>query len=718
MSSSKLVWRQVHWPRPLDVERVASFLRMWAADPAEPRIVIETRADRSGISWHVGAEASAIYHVTRPISEQLPGSIVTEPTTPRGATLAAGRLKVSARYRPLRADAEQVTRRLLGALGRVQGSEHGVVQIVLGNRHHARALPSKPSSTASRWRWSPAMPGMITTPSDGEQRAAQRSKVGESGFACTIRVGVSADEASRRRSLLRGVVAALGAAEGPGVRVRSTPTNPRQIDDVRSPWLWPLHLNVTELLGLLALPIGDDYLPGLPPRHPRPVAPRRLASESDRIVAQATAPGVDGALGYSMTDAMRHTWIIGPNGTGKSTLLLNLIVGDMAAGRSVICIEPKDLVADVLARIPESRRDDVVVLDPADTHAVGFNPLISYGRSPDLVADALLGTFHAVYENAWGIRTADVLHAGLLTLARRDDASLAMLPLLLSRPAFRRSLTQHAMRDDPYGTGPFWSAFEKLSDAEQAQVIAPAMTRLRQWLIRPSLRAVLAQREPRFNIRQALTEPTIVLVPLQPGVLGPEGAQLMGAMILSELWTAIRERVAVPVNQRLPVSVYVDEVQQYLRLPVDLADVLATSRSLGTAWHLAHQFSHQLSPEMRAAFETNARSRIAFQLAPTDAKLMAAGQSVLEPGDFASLPVHHVYASLTQDGEVTPWASGKTLPPPPISSDPADIRARSRANYGRSLDEVEAGLTALLDTPDAPTPPTGRTTRRPRGETS
>jgi hypothetical protein len=91
-------------------------------------------------------------------------------------------------------------------------------------------------------------------------------------------------------------------------------------------------------------------------------------------VADASAPGAGGIIGYDTTDALRHTWVIGPNGVGKSTLLLNLILQDLEADRPVVVIiGPKDLIADLLARIPEKRRDDIVVLDPFDEAPVGIN---------------------------------------------------------------------------------------------------------------------------------------------------------------------------------------------------------------------------------------------------------------------------------------------------------------------------------------------------------
>jgi hypothetical protein len=163
------------------------------------------------------------------------------------------------------------------------------------------------------------------------------------------------------------------------------------------------------------------------------------------------------------------------------------------------------------------------------------------------------------------------------------------------------------------------------------------------------------------------------------------------------LWQAIRERAGTPEGSREPVMIYIDEVQDYLKLPTDLGDALATARSLKAGFHLAHQYEKQLPPSMLEAFKNNARSRICFQLQAGDAKDMASGQSVLAPEDFSSLPAHHIYASLIRDNSIQPWASGTTRPAPPVSSDPDDIRRRSEAQYGQPLDEIEAGFAALLD---------------------
>src|SRR5207248_2154692 len=211
-----------------------------------------------------------------------------------------------------------------------------------------------------------------------------------------------------------------------------------------APWRWPLRLNVAELLSLLAWPVGDQPLPGIPRDASRSLRADARVRPHGRVIAQASAPGEDRQLGLAIEDARQHLHVIGPTGTGKSTLLANLVVQDIAAGRGVVVIEPKgDLVQDVLARIPPERTDDVVVLDPSETaYPVGLNPLLSRGRSPELVADHVLAVFHGLYASAWGPRLQDILHAALLTLARRDDASICVLPALLTNQAVRRRLVR------------------------------------------------------------------------------------------------------------------------------------------------------------------------------------------------------------------------------------------------------------------------------------
>jgi len=706
----ELVWRQLHQPRPVEPERAVSVLRQWAADARNPRLVLEAVADADQVSYRLATIGPALGSITAVLAHTLPGTTLTPPTSERLPVQLAMKLKASSRHRPLRTDDPETTvRAILSALAQTGRGEQLVLQLLLGPRRVPLAVPTQsPSSIIAPWyqvAWH-GHGGQV----DSEKRTALRAKVSDHGFACMVRIGVTANSIGRRRALVLGLLAAIRTSEAAGIQLRLKPEQERRLNSAGRPLWWPLRLGVSEALLLTAWPLGSDDLPGLPAIHPKSLPPAPGTTGAQRVIAKATAPGVDAQLALPVHAALQHLHVIGPTGVGKSVLLGRLIAQDIAAGHGVVVIDPKDLIDDVLAHIPRSRRDDVVVLDAADRTPVGLNPLASSGEPAEVTADLLLAVFKALYADSWGPRTQDILHACLLTLARRDDATLVMLPLLLTNPGFRRSLTSGL--HDPLALEPFWAWYEQLAPGERAQAIAPLMNKLRQWLLRPSLRAVLGQREPRFQLSQVFTEQKILLVPLRKAILGPEAAALLGSLVVAQLWQAIQARAAVPASQRRPVLVYIDEVQDYLHLPTDLGDALAQARGFGVGFTLAHQFLGQLPPAMRAAVLSNARSRVCFQLSREDAGQFAKGHPELGAEDFTALGQYQVYASLFTRGAGSPYASGVTPPPSPGISRPADLLRASRQRYGRPLDEIEAGFAELLKgQPQTTETPLGRRRR-------
>jgi len=696
VTESPLVWRQLHWTRPIEPERAVSVLRQWAADGRSPRVALEVVADAGNVSYRLGTLRPALPAVRAVLAHTLPGTTLTDSISNRQPVQLALKLKASTRHRALRSDSPETTiRAILSALSQVRPGERLVLQLLLGPRRVPLAIPThSPSSIATPWyqaAWR-GNGGQI----DSEKRSALRNKVSDHGFACTLRIGVTADSIGRRRALVHGLLAAIRTSEAAGVRLRLTAEREARLNTAGRPIWWPLRLNVNELLVLTAWPLGSDDLPGLPATYPRPLPPAPGTTGAQRVIATATAPGSQAQLALPARQALQHTHVLGPTGVGKSVLLSRLIEQDIHDGRAVVVIEPKgDLIEDVLGRIPAHRHGDVVLLDAADNTApVGLNPLAASGARPEVTADLLLSVFKALYADAWGPRTQDILHACLLTLARRSDATLVMLPLLLTNAGCRRSLTIGL--HDPLALEPFWAWYESLSDGERNQAIAPLMNKLRQWLLRPSLRAVLGQRQPRFELRQVFTERKILLVPLRRAILGPEAAALLGSLVVAQLWQTIQARAAIPAAKRHPVMVYIDEVQDYLHLPTDLGDALAQARGYGVGFTLAHQFLDQLPPAMLAAVLSNARSRVCFQLSQKDAVQMAKGHPELGPEDFIALGQFEIYASLFARGSVTPYTSGRTLPPSPVISRPDELQQRSRDRYGRPLDEIEAGFADLL----------------------
>jgi len=713
VATDGLVWQMVIWPLPLRESAALGLVRHFAAQAHAPQLIVETRADVTGVTYLLGCPQQHAASVRATVEQLVRGAVVVPfEASDRVPMKTARRVQLSSAVRPLEPiDPVASTRSVLHALTTVDRGEQLVIQQILGPRITPRTAPVHPPA-ASQSVVSRLWVGVAHEGSADARQALSR-KLGQHGFAAIVRIGVQAPTSKRRARLMFGLIAALGTKNTPGVRVQFKPEAAHSVNILKPLWPWwarGSRLTAMETVRLSGWPVADrddESFPGLPPKHPKPIRPSAPMLAGQQVLAQANAPGANGTLGYNTLDRMRHTWLLGPSGTGKSTLLLNLIVQDLENNRPLVVIEPKDLVAEILSRIPAHRLDDVVLLDPLDTAPVGINPLHrgpGDHRSADVVADSLFATFKALYRtgsgDGLGPRSSDILRHCLQVLASRPDASLVMLPLLLTNPGFRHFVTRGIMQSDPFDAGPFWQWFNELSPEAAAQITAPLSNKIRPLLDR-NLRAVLAQRQPCFNVRDVLTNKKILLVPLQKGVLGPEIAQLLAAVVLGELWQAICERTAIPEAQRDPVMIYVDEVQEFLHLPTDLDDALATARSLKAGFHLAHQFEGQLPRTMTEAFRSNARNKICFQLSVTDAKTMAAGQTVLAPEDFTTQPAHHIYATLIRDNSAQPWASGITLPPPPEVSDPADIRQRSRERYGQSRSEIDAGFAALLEPTDS-----------------
>ena len=701
-----LVWHQLRFALPLAQDVAVGLVERLLADGSLGRVVLELRASGGQATWAVGSSAGERLvsvvrelvpgcRVSRGVSRRAVDQAVVVSARPAGAGLATERLSA-------------VGRAVLAALAVTAEGEELVVQLQLGRRFAPQAL-----GRVEPQGWLELL-GLVPIPSaTGERGRRMRAQVGRHRAAVCLRLGVRAASPLRQRTLLQGLLGALRLLEGPGVRLRARMEHPAKLDGVRRPWRAGLELGAGEIVAMVGWPVGEGALPATPSAHPRVLALPQ-ARETQRAFATGVADQAGERLGISIGDALYHTVLLGPTGAGKSTALAHLALADIAAGRGVLLIDPKtDLVADILARIPASRTRDVVVIDPTSSRPVGINPLARAqaarsgalssvgggvpggGASPELVADTVLATLKGVFAESWGVRVEQVLSAALVTLARTPGATLVDLPLLLTNAAYRQRLIA-ASGADPLGTGQFWAAYEALSEAQRQQWVGPVLTRLQPFLIRPHLRATLGQAAPSFDLGEVFTRRRIVLVSLNKGVLGAESARLLGSLLVGQLWPLILARAAVEPSRRHVVSVFIDEVQDYLSLPGSLADALAQARSLGAAFHLAHQYRGQLPAALKAGIDANARNKIIFSLSAADAAELARQAIGLEAADFQLLPRFGVYARTLHHGRENPWCQATTLPPTPPTQDALALRASSQARYGQDAAQVEAALLARL----------------------
>jgi hypothetical protein len=416
-------------------------------------------------------------------------------------------------------------------------------------------------------------------------------------------------------------------------------------------------------------------------------------------------------LALGVVESAQHLQVVGPTGSGKTALLSNLISQDMQAGRGVILIESKgDLFREAVARVPEHRLHDVVLLDVSDTdYPVGVNILTG---SPYVVAADIQRLFDHLYpQDARGVRVRQGFYHLVLTLmlsrAAGGEMTFADIGALAVPRAdqveFSRRLVQGVGHIEELAT--WWSGIDARTRATHFQ---PILDRIWQLNNRPSIRNIIGQSRSTVHLPEVIQGNKILLVNLGRSTEGRDTAGLLGSLLLNSVWSAVQAGAANPAR---PTMLYLDELQDFINLPIAASDWFAQARSLGLAVTVAHQHLGQLTRELQDATKTNARSTVVFQTSADEARDFARqfGRSVSED-DFVNLGRFEVLVRLATSAGVSSPMSAVTLPPVEPTGFAEEVRRLSRQTYGRPAADVEAEIRQRRGAQ----PAAGGSARRPR----
>ena len=697
-----VIWREARFPDDLESDQTEALLRHVAGLRRGP-VVFRIDAEHHALRFFLGAPSTALQSIAAGLSGIAP-EVRLDEFEPLAASFSTGlRAWWTGRWPLLRTDQpEAAIASLLGSLASVGPQEHVCLSLHLSPVHRVRRPPTE---AARRRGTSAGWPGP-PLPEARELREIQ-TKLRGPLLRVEIVVAVRTGATPRAAVLQARIAAALRTYTGPRGGLRTSRLRGNQIGQAlqaSSSWARSRRstlVSPSELVALTGWPSAAPRIPGI--RYgvgPRLMPPAELPA-TGRIFARSTWPGMtDRSLAQPVIGGLQHTAIIGPTGSGKSVLVARLVEQDLLAGRGALVIDAKgDLVDDLLARIPEDRQRDVVLLDPA---AGGPQPglrLFPAGGEPELTSDLIVGALHAIYADAWGIRTAGYLRLGLTTLAHDRSASLPELSLLFHDPGFRGRVLA-GVADQRLRSA--WQRFDALSAADQATQIAPALTKLDELVGRRSLRVVLGQAQPRLHFGEVLARGRIVLVRLPPGMLGMPATRLLGSLVLWQFLQAVEARAALPADKRHPFMAYVDEVAALGSLPLPLDHLLERARSHGAGLTIAPQSLGQLTPALRSALLANVGSLVAFRLNHQDATAVATELATVTARQLQHLEPFEVALRLSlRPGEVTPVVTGRTLPLEPATGDAAAVRRMAAERYGLSLDAVDAQLDQRAGVPTA-----------------
>ncbi len=375
------------------------------------------------------------------------------------------------------------------------------------------------------------------------------------------------------------------------------------------------------------------------------------------------------AFGIKLADRLSHMYLIGKTGTGKTTLLETLIRQDIANGEGLALVDPHgDLVDRVVETIPEHRRNDVVYFNvPDPMQPYGYNPLkrVIPEKRP-LAASGLLEVFKKMWSDAWGPRMEHILRNALLALLDQPQATLPDILRLLSDAPFRRSVVRNITNPQVRA---FWlDEFERYSFRLRADGIAPIQNKVGAFLADPNLYRILTEPDRAINIRKIMDDGKILLVNLAKGMIGDDASALLGGLLVTTIGLAAFSRAELEERDRRNFFLYIDEFQNFTTMSV--ANMASELRKYGLGMVLAHQYLHQLDPDIRHAVLGNAGTIISFRLGPEDAAFLAKEfQPKFNTTDLLNLPNYHIYLKLMIDGAPSqPFSATTILPQEVLSS--------------------------------------------------
>jgi energy-coupling factor transporter ATP-binding protein EcfA2 len=414
------------------------------------------------------------------------------------------------------------------------------------------------------------------------------------------------------------------------------------------------------------------------------------------LIGERQAYGGNVPLWLSRADRRQHLFVLGKTGTGKSTLLKNLLIQDIEAGHGVGLIDPHgDTAEEILDHVPAWRTEHVVYFNPADTDwPIGFNVLagVPAGRR-HLVASGLVSTLKSIWRENFGPRMEYILYAAVAALLESENVTLLGLQRMLVDRSYRAWVVRHVT--DPVVRS-FWDdEFAHYDDRFRKEAIAPIQNKIGQLLMSPPIRNVLGQVKRKIDPRFMMDDRRIFIANLSKGKLGEDKAALLGSLLINSFYLAALGRADSPPALRVDFHLAVDECHNYAT--DSFGSILSETRKYGLGLTLLSQFTDQLDERVRNAIFGNVGTLIAFRVGEKDAGLLEREFGGYTAGVFSGLGNFEIAVkTLSAGAQYEPFLGRTHSPLGQIHGRGEKLIRRSREKYATPRHVVEGRIERWL----------------------
>lgn len=424
--------------------------------------------------------------------------------------------------------------------------------------------------------------------------------------------------------------------------------------------------------------------------------------DPDRITyfAETDARNNKRKFGIKRADRSKHVYIIGKTGMGKSTLIENMLVQDIANGEGIAFIDPHGASAEkILDYIPEERIDDVLYFAPFDLeNPIAFNVMEDVGYDKrHLVVNGLMAAFKKIWIDAWSSRMEYILTNTLLALLEYPGATMLGVNKMYVDKVFRKKVIDNVK--DPLVKA-FWEGEYATYTDRYTQEATPAIqNKIGQFTGNPLIRNIIGQPKSTFDFRKMIDERKIIIINLSKGRVGESNANLLGSMIITKIYLAAASRADVSeeaLNKLPDFYFYIDEFQSFAN--ESFVDILSESRKYKLNLTIAHQYIEQMSEEVRAAVFGNVGTLLMFRVGAFDAEVLEKEFApTFYAQDLVNLGFTQIYLKLMIDGVASTPFSATTLSPivPPAISRKDAVILASRKRFSRPRAGVEEEIAKL-----------------------